>query len=378
MIEPAQIDPHHSLTPERPATDQTASRRDASGAARTAAISLRGVVPALDQAQAEMSRSLFRSAKYWRLADGSELRFAPAVAPSESVSLDADGLRIRIQFAPGMAAAAEESLRWTEYIGRSRLLAWSLAHESALVRMSEALRIPLVPVGNDDVQAQASLWLEARIDSAAGDRPTCRATLSLPLSQVARLLEYAQASPAEDVDGSWIPAPVTIELRGPRLAASDWRNLRMGDVIVLGTQNSLPAPTASSSGLAWPLAICAEGWRINGPSTSIPSAYQEIPAMNQPSASEANSSEAAPLMETGLQEQPKAQAPALPVQIDFSIAQVAMNMDELSALQPGYVFSLPTRLEGANVTIRANGREAGRGEVVAVGDTLGVRLLSWS
>ena len=35
-------------------------------------------------------------------------------------------------------------------------------------------------------------------------------------------------------------------------------------------------------------------------------------------------------------------------------------------------------LEGANVTIRANGQAVGRGEVVAVGDTLGVRLLWWN
>ena len=35
-------------------------------------------------------------------------------------------------------------------------------------------------------------------------------------------------------------------------------------------------------------------------------------------------------------------------------------------------------LEGANVTIRANGQPVGHGEVVAVGDTLGVRLLWWS
>ena len=68
----------------------------------------------------------------------------------------------------------------------------------------------------------------------------------------------------------------------------------------------------------------------------------------------------------------------LPVKIEFEIGRLEMSVGELSALQPGYVFALPAHLEGANVTIRANGRAAGRGEVVAVGDTLGVRLLSWS
>ena len=67
----------------------------------------------------------------------------------------------------------------------------------------------------------------------------------------------------------------------------------------------------------------------------------------------------------------------LPVQVAFDIGQIELSVGEMSSLQPGYVFALPTHLEGANVTLRANGRVAGRGEVVAVGDTLGVRLLSW-
>ena len=67
----------------------------------------------------------------------------------------------------------------------------------------------------------------------------------------------------------------------------------------------------------------------------------------------------------------------LPVQLAFDIGRTEVSLGELAALQPGYVFPLPAHLEGANVTIRANGRAAGRGEVVAVGSTLGVRLLSW-
>ena len=71
-------------------------------------------------------------------------------------------------------------------------------------------------------------------------------------------------------------------------------------------------------------------------------------------------------------------ARSLPVRVEFEIGQVELSLGELADLQPGYVFALPAHLEGANVVIRANGRASGRGEVVAVGDTLGVRLLSWS
>ena len=68
----------------------------------------------------------------------------------------------------------------------------------------------------------------------------------------------------------------------------------------------------------------------------------------------------------------------LPVDIALELGTVELRLDELAGLQPGYVFGLPAHLEGANVTIRANGRVAGRGELVAVGETLGVRLIGWS
>lgn len=71
-------------------------------------------------------------------------------------------------------------------------------------------------------------------------------------------------------------------------------------------------------------------------------------------------------------------ARSLPVQVEFELGRTEMSIGELADLQPGYVFPLATPLEGASVTIRANGRIAGRGELVAVGETLGVRLLSWS
>ena len=68
----------------------------------------------------------------------------------------------------------------------------------------------------------------------------------------------------------------------------------------------------------------------------------------------------------------------LPVDIAFELGRSELRIGELSALQPGYVFPLAAPVEGMNVTIRANGQAVGQGELVAVGDTLGVRLLSWT
>lgn len=74
---------------------------------------------------------------------------------------------------------------------------------------------------------------------------------------------------------------------------------------------------------------------------------------------------------------PDAATRKLPVEVAFEVGRMQLPLGKLAELQPGYVFPVPAQLEGANVTIRANGEAVGQGELVSVGDTLGVRLLSW-
>ena len=65
----------------------------------------------------------------------------------------------------------------------------------------------------------------------------------------------------------------------------------------------------------------------------------------------------------------------LTVHMDVGSARIAL--DALQALQAGYVFELPTGLE-APVTARINGVPIGHGELVRIGDKLGVRLVKVS
>ena len=77
-------------------------------------------------------------------------------------------------------------------------------------------------------------------------------------------------------------------------------------------------------------------------------------------------------------EDPDAGVRPLPVHLSFEVGALDLRVGDLAELQPGYVFALPAHLEGANVVLRANGEAVGHGELVAVGDTLGVRLIAWT
>jgi type III secretion protein Q len=65
---------------------------------------------------------------------------------------------------------------------------------------------------------------------------------------------------------------------------------------------------------------------------------------------------------------------SIPVRIEFAIGEITLPFGELERIEPGYVFELGRAIDGASVDIRANGRRIGRGQIVAIGDTLGVRI----
>lgn len=63
----------------------------------------------------------------------------------------------------------------------------------------------------------------------------------------------------------------------------------------------------------------------------------------------------------------------LPVQ--FEIDTVSLPIDQLSALEPGYVIELPVAVTDARLRLVVHGQTVGYGELVAVGEHLGVRII---
>jgi type III secretion protein Q len=62
--------------------------------------------------------------------------------------------------------------------------------------------------------------------------------------------------------------------------------------------------------------------------------------------------------------------------IDFDLGRTAVSLADLESWQAGSVVALspPARTEGAEVTLRANGRVIGTGDLVRIDDRLAVRI----
>jgi type III secretion protein Q len=367
--------------------------RDPMPPAAPAPRSLRGLLPALDAPSCEALNTFFAVPRWWLLGDGAAIQASPAKAPPSAFAIDAEGARLALQVdGPATAGHDDARLRWSDHGGRARVLAWSLAQETTLRRLSEWLGTSLLPVLDDGGSARGepphALWLEVLIeDEPAGDAgedgrdagattpseaaPATRARLRLPAAWLPALA--ARAEPPYEHDpvpdaGRWRTFQVPVSLLFPiTLSVGDWRALRPGDVVVAGSRGRLPTCVARATGRDWPLVPGPGGWAVRDQSVPAP-VFNEDPTMNDHEQAGATPAEAAPAADP---------ARRLPMQLEFELGRTEMSIGELADLQPGYVFPLATALEGSNVTIRANGRVAGRGELVAVGDTLGVRLLSW-
>ncbi len=366
-------------------------RKPAAAGAAARATPLRGRIPAMPAARAQALRALFASPHGWLLGDNGLLQLMPGrpAAAGEVFELEAEGGRIGLRL-QATAVALGDGLHWSDFSGRSRILAWSLAHESHLMRLSEALGVALTPlIDADAADAQAegdTLWLDFLIEDehpdhdpdAARRAPALHGSLRLPVAWIERLLVRAEPPFEDDAPqplGRWarLPATVSLQFGIPPLTPGDLDGLSPGAVFVVGRSGRRPAFQARACGQAWPVVPSAGGWRVEGPAQPVSTTQESNPmSENQPPPGEGEAQEPA-----SAPADPEAGTRKLPVDVCFEIGRLQMPVGKLAELQAGYVFPVPAQLEGANVTIRANGEAVGQGELVSVGDTLGVRLLSW-
>ncbi len=174
------------------------------------------------------------------------------------------------------------------------------------------------------------------------------------LNFITGLASRALPQPARDADA--IPFPVQVALAHLPLPLSTLQALMVGDVLF---------PPLSRGD--WAQGKC-ELWSGENLLGLANRQQQTVRILNMKQSIEANptASNSGPL-----------RVDELPVQVVFDVGQVELSVGQLRTVGEGYTFELPGVPERL-VTIRANGREIGQGELVEVGEKVGVRIVSWS
>jgi len=169
-----------------------------------------------------------------------------------------------------------------------------------------------------------------------------------------------------------IPSRVTIGAR--RIAIAALEALRPGDVLLrtmsMHVETALGQGDAFRAHAAWGTPgltrLCA-GVEINGSRLVI----IEDPVMTDEL--QFNDDDRSPLA-MDFQDEP-IEIGELDLPVQFELDSVALPLAQLSSLRPGYVIELDTRVSDAQVRLVAHGQTIGHGELIAVADRLGVRIL---
>ncbi|WP_292585539.1 type III secretion system cytoplasmic ring protein SctQ [Mesorhizobium sp.] len=156
------------------------------------------------------------------------------------------------------------------------------------------------------------------------------------------------------------PLPVRLR-RGPlAITLGELQSLQADDVVLFDdTAEERVAALIIAERLFAPVALTAAGPQLLAAPTAIAGSNWEW-AMNQ------NTSPPDALEESTLDE--------LSIALAFEIGRTAMSLGEVRQLAPGAIVPLADVAE-ATVDILANGRRVGRGEIVRIGESLGVRIV---
>lgn len=178
-------------------------------------------------------------------------------------------------------------------------------------------------------------------------------------TKIGGLLDAASDTPTAHRLG--LPLRVSLWWAATSLSVGELRSLQPGDVVMAdgwtrGAQTVLVVLAERRAALAEP--IGQSGRLVSAPMPISKTRWGWI--MDEPQSASGRPDD------TGLED--------LPVTVVFELARMTMPLHEVSRLAAGSIVPLP-ELSDPTVDLVANGKRIGRGEIVKVGDGMGVRIV---
>lgn len=223
------------------------------------------------------------------------------------------------------------------------------------------------------------------IDLAIEGEQTCWVRILCPEPFYAQFQShFAQNKPSliDHPKASDIDIPLSIEVGSTQLSASKWSEVELGDFVILdhcsyqinATKGSMLLTSASK-----PLfqlrskegEIKILDFAYIFEETPMEETPEEAPPEEETPTSEDMSEESPPPTHT--EHQDLISADNVPLQITVEVGRLRMPLSKVLALQPGNVLDLKMRPE-EGVTLSISGKPVAKGELIQVGDVLGVKI----
>lgn len=263
---------------------------------------------------------------------------------------------------------------WHDFGGDSRLLAWALAYEPLLAQLSDLFGTPLLPAElRPAPNRQTDVWHWIEFRYGRGESEYCRGLLGLDRATLDALTEvpgWRRVDAGARIERDDVPLPCQLLLPIPDLPAATLRAVEVGDVILIGSRLiacstlRLRADTGDpnlDADYAWLAAAVAGGISITRPLSAAE--FRNL-----------TMSESVPLLTEAVDGASDDIRDAIPVRVDLRFDTLTLSLAELGRLSAGQILELRQPVEGARVELRANGKVFGSGELVSLGETLGVKV----
>jgi type III secretion system YscQ/HrcQ family protein len=369
---------------------QSALDKHASQVAQSAVDKLK--LPSLTPSAAEDFAKSFNKPLRWQDEEGIEHSFIYATETFDTLgdsAIELSGARLRMRLVSELdwRMQALDHRAWHDFQDHSKLLAFGLSFEAVIQWFSalfgdEFLPRRVVKLAERDPSTSVCLRYQAR---------HCQQQMLLAQSHIwimpkmlPLLVERrAIAPPSQPRWAESLPFELSVRLEPLQIAHLEFSEMRIGDVIGLGNRahqlSSLYLHIANryhdSS------AVPASGDLLLDVDShpvwlsKVTKAGAKLLHLVHPHLTSHLTITSESIMEPSTTEKLHKLQEQVQIQLDFELERRTITLAELSELQAGYVFKLATPSEGRNVQLLANGRNIGSGELVSVGDFLGVRIL---
>lgn len=316
-------------------------------------------LPQFEPAAAEWRNALLRQAATPYCASNGETlqwHWQPTLQPGD-LWLPLQGashlLWLRVDQCHGFADCPAQG--WWALQGWARQVAWAIEYAPLVDGLRAALGLDLEPAPQAAPEAPCADAWEIGFSVTGNGRQIACGALAWPAEQ---LLPSLAPGAAPLLRWPTLPVPARLELQQLDLSTSELQQLGPGAVVLLAPQAQAHWPNATLHIAGQQLRACLDGSRLRI-DTPIQDYSQEY-IMSDTTTQEAP----APLIDSA----------QLPLRLSIELPGLELPLAQVAALSPGQILQLGIAPEQAQLTLRANGRPVARGQLVRLGDWLGLRI----
>lgn len=272
----------------------------------------------------------------------------------------------------GSAAIGDRT--WHDFAGDARLLAWALAYEHLLARLSDLLGTPLLPVELLPApRAAADVWHWIEFRYTQGEQRQCEGLLGLDRATTEALAAangWQRGGAADSrIEHDDVPLPCSLTLPALFLPAATLRGLARDDVVLLGVRESILSALRLRTDTGRPSIDVRHAWIVAATHEGIAVSR----ALTQAELRNDTMSQDIPAAEPADDATPDIRD-TIPIRVELVLDTLNLSLGELDRVGAGQILNLRQPVESASVTLRANGKVFGRGELVSLGEVLGVKV----